>query len=77
MIFDLETQNEVGHNRFMTEVNLRQGRSKRIVEYSASPPTRTVDAARAGESSERHYGERVVIHRIDYTDGSFWERPAN
>jgi len=64
----------VGRHHYESKVKLRAGRSGELVGYSASPPARVVDARRAGDVSEGRLVERVVIYRVEYEDGSVWER---
>jgi hypothetical protein len=77
VVFETNTQREVGHRRFTTRANIRPGRSKRLIGDSTSPPASTIDASQTGEQNRGNYSERVVIHRISYTDGSVWQRGSN
>ena len=77
-LLDPATGRDVGQHRFTSEVSIRPGKSKTLVGHSASPAARVVDASKAGKETQRgQYTERVVIHRIEYDDGSAWERASN
>ena len=71
---DPGTGKAVGRHHYESKVKIRAGRSGELVGHSASPPARGVDARRAGDVSEGRLVERVVIYRIEYEDGSAWER---
>ena len=77
VFFNPATQSVVGNRRFTTEVNIRPGRSKRLVGHSTLPPATVVDVIQTSEQSRGQFAERVIIHRIEYTDGSVWQRPSN
>lgn len=71
---DPDTGEEVGRHHYESKVKIRAGKSGELVGHSASPPARVVDARRAGDDSEGRLVQRVIIHRIEYEDGSVWER---
>lgn len=71
---DAGTGKEVGRHHYESKVKIRAGRSGELVGRSASPPARVVDARRAGDISEGRLVERVVVYRVEYEDGSVWER---
>jgi hypothetical protein len=74
VLVDPETQAEVGKHRFMSEASIRPGKSKRLVGRSTSPPAGIVTVSKAGKPTQAQYFERVVIHGIEYADGTVWER---
>ncbi|HEX8707928.1 MAG TPA: hypothetical protein VF723_06660 [Pyrinomonadaceae bacterium] len=76
VLFDPLNGNQVGQRRFTSELRLRPGKSRNLVEHSLSPPTHIVDATKAGKGDKGQYAERVVIYRIEYEDGSVWERSS-
>jgi hypothetical protein len=75
LLFDPETQTEVGRCRFTSKVNVRGGKAASLVARSRTPLTQVVQA-KASSKSEKPV-ERVVIDRIEYDDGSVWQRPSN
>jgi hypothetical protein len=77
VLFDPATQREVGNHRFKSEASIRSGKSKRLSGYSTSPPATVVDATKADKPKKGQYSERVVIHGIEYADGTAWQRPSN
>ena len=60
-----------GTHSFQSQVKIRTGKSTELVGMTNKPPSSVVDAGDA------QLAEEVVIHRIQYEDGSFWERPDN
>ena len=45
-------------------------------EYAFSPPTRTVNANEADKKIDSQFKSSIVINRIEYTDGSIWQRDS-
>ena len=77
IFIDRATQAEVARHQYVTKAKIRPGKSRELVSRSATPPTYTLDARRAGKESQDQFSERVAIHRIEYADGTVWQRPAN
>ena len=77
LLFDPETAVQVGRHQFIDASRIRPGKTASLVAASGSPPTSILQAQKAGKESRHEYTERVVINRIEYEDGSFWQRPLN
>jgi len=77
LLFDPETSVQVGRHQFIDASKIRPGKTANLVAASGSPPTSILQAQKAGKESRHEYTERVVINRIEYDDGSFWQRPLN
>ena len=77
LLFDPETEVQVGRHQFIDTSRIRPGKTGNLIGYSATPPTSILLAKKAGKESEHKYTERVVINRIEYDDGSFWQPPLN
>lgn len=73
VFFDPATNREVGRRRFVSKVSIAPGKTKTVVERSSSPPTGSIDAAKAGKKSQDQYAEQVIIQSIGYADGSEWK----
>lgn len=73
VFFEPGTEREVGRRRFISRVNIRPGRTGSVVMRTASSPTGTFDATKAGKKSQDHYSEQVVIKSVGYADGSAWQ----
>ena len=75
VFFDSDTKQEVGRQRFESEVSISPGRTKNLVMRSVSSPTGTgtIDAIKAGKKTAEQYKEQVVIQSVGYADGSVWQ----
>jgi len=73
---DSET-GEVNAHRFLSKVDLRPGKTGDLKARSSTPPSRVVSATKSDKETQRKLNERVLIDRIEYADGSFWQRPEN
>jgi hypothetical protein len=71
---DTVLQELVGRTVSENEVKLRPGKSVEVVGYSSNHAVQVVNAKSAG--TRNPIKEEVLILRIDYEDGSFWERPT-
>jgi hypothetical protein len=77
LVFDPETEVQIGRHQFIDTSKIRPGKNANLIGYKASPPAKILQAKKPGKDSEHKYSERVVINRIEYDDGSFWQRPLN
>jgi hypothetical protein len=71
---DTVLQEQVGRTVSENTVKLRPGRSVEMVGYSNNHAIKVVNAKSAG--TRNPIKEDIEILRIDYEDGTFWERPA-
>jgi hypothetical protein len=62
--------------QFFCVVKAKPNENKELHLYSPLAPSRIVDAAKAGEKSEKNAKGKVVINQIEYVDGSVWQRPG-
>jgi hypothetical protein len=76
-VYDLETQSEVGRHRFSDSSKIRPGKTANLMAYSATPAVSVVAVPKSGKEWRAHYSERVVVSRIEYDDGTFWQRPVS
>jgi hypothetical protein len=77
LLFDPDTEVEIGHHRFRHTLKVRPNKTTKLTTISANPPTATLPAQKAADKAEPKFSERVVITRIEYDDGSWWQRPLN
>lgn len=66
------TTEEVGRRRFVSRVSLEPGGTRHVVIRTPLPPTRNVDATKAGMKPSDQYFGQVVITNVLYSDGSVW-----
>ena len=62
--------------QFFCVVKAKPNESKGLELFSPLAPSRIVDAAKAGDKSEKNAKAKVVINKIEYVDGSAWQRPG-
>jgi hypothetical protein len=62
--------------QFFCVVRAKPNESKGLQLFSPLAPSRIVDAAKAGDKSEKNAKAKVVINQIKYVDGSVWQRPG-
>lgn len=72
LFLDPQTGAELGRRQFTSEEKVRPGKEKSLEVFILSPPFLTVDA---GAAKEVRPAEQVVIVRVEYEDGSVWQRP--
>ena len=76
VFFDPDRGQQVGEHSFLHRVKIRTGKSIELIGESTRPPTSVIDATKA-KKGEAHLTEEIIIRRIEYEDGSFWQRPVN
>lgn len=74
VFFDSTTEREVGRRRYESKVSIRPGKAKTVVIRSAVPPTSTVNVTQVGKKLPEQYTEQVIVQKIEYSDGSQWQR---
>ena len=74
--FDAAKQEEISRTSCTTKLNLRPGKTADLIGTSRQPPISVVDVSKAGLELKNAYDERVVVTRLEYSDGSFWQRPV-
>jgi hypothetical protein len=64
----------LSRRQFLCGVNLKSGKDKELLAWSASGPNGAISVDSLASKAENPYRERVVINRIEYADGSIWQR---
>ena len=64
----------VSRRQFLCGVNLRSGKEKELRAFSASGPSDVISVGSLANKSGSPFQERVVINRVEYADGSMWQR---
>lgn len=75
--FDSMTGEEVGRTNCTNRINLRPGKTADLVGSSPSSPIKVVHVSNSGKEVKGRYSELVVINRLEYGDGTFWQRPLD
>ena len=61
-------------HQFLCGVGLKSGKEKQLQASSLSGPSDVVSAQTLANPSEKHFLEKVFINRVEYADGSIWQR---
>ena len=71
-----ETANpaNVARRQFLCGVGIKPGKEKEVISFSVSGPSNVVSAGSLASESGPAYGERVVVNRVEYADGTIWQR---
>ena len=75
IFFDAVMQNEVGRHKFTSAAKIRPGKDKDFQFFIAAPPAKTISVQALNKNERASLGERVVLVRIKYEDGTVWEHP--
>ena len=73
---DPANPNFLARRQFLCGVNIGSGKSKEHEGFSLSGPMDVVDVKTLADNGSNPLNENVVINRIEYTDGSIWQRKA-
>jgi hypothetical protein len=60
--------------QFLCGVNIRPGKEKELQVFSVAGPSEVISAASLADRSGNLFEEKVVINRVEYADGSIWQR---
>jgi len=73
LVLDAE-HTEIGRHRFIDITRIRPGKAATLNGYSTTPATTVIHATKGGKDD--HVQERVIVIRMEYEDGTFWQRPV-
>ncbi len=71
-----EAANPDGPSRrqLLCGVSIKPGKEREVVSFSVSGPSSVVSAGSLASESGPSYGEKVVVNRVEYADGTIWQR---
>jgi len=75
VFLDDQTQEELGRRQFSSLEKIAPGKTKELRFLIATPPTQKVSINSLEKNERANLHEAVVIVRIEYADGSFWQHP--
>ncbi|HKY27096.1 MAG TPA: hypothetical protein VJM12_04040 [Pyrinomonadaceae bacterium] len=75
VFLDRSTETEIGRREFTSEEKISPGKSKELTVTITKPPTQTISLTALNSGERKSLMERVVVVRIDYADGTSWQRP--
>ena len=64
----------VARRQFLCGVNIKPAREKELQAFSLAGPGDVISAGSVGDKSARVFEEKAVINRVEYGDGSIWQR---
>jgi hypothetical protein len=75
VFFDAGSKTETTRHQFTTDEKINPGKQKEFTVFSPTPPSRTISVQKLDKRERETVGEAIVIMRIEYADGSVWQRP--
>lgn len=75
VFLDRTTEEEIGRRQFTSDEKISPGKSKELTVTITKPPTQTISLTALNTSERSALIERVIVVRINYTDGSSWQLP--
>jgi hypothetical protein len=72
VFLDPDTQAEVERHQFTSDEKIGPGREKELSVFNLAPPTKTVSARASGRKDVPAFVERIILVRVEYSDGSVW-----
>lgn len=73
IFFDAATGEELGRREFSSIEKIAPGKSKDLTFMIGVPPTQRISAYALDKKERMGLTERVVIRRVEYSDGSVWQ----
>jgi hypothetical protein len=64
----------VARRQFLCGVNIAADKNKELEGFSLSGPSDVVNVSTLANKTENPFKEKVLINRIEYADGSIWQR---
>lgn len=64
----------VARRQFLCGVSVKPSKDKELQAFSLSGPGDMISAGSLGDKPARVFEEKVVINRVEYADGSIWQR---
>jgi hypothetical protein len=75
IFLDANAQNELNRQQFTSEEKIGPGKTRELSIVSNRSPTMTISANVLNQNEREGLSEQVIVMRIEYTDGSSWQRP--
>ena len=73
---DTKTGELMGSRRIPSKTRISPGQTQVLKVRQLQQPTAVVNADQLDKEYRDQFTERVIIHRIEYSDGTTWERPS-
>jgi hypothetical protein len=72
---ELSNPSTMVRRQFLCGVNIKPGKEKEVLSFGLSGPSDVISVGTLGDKSGSSLQENVVINRVEYSDGSIWQRP--
>lgn len=69
------TNDELSRHQFTSDETIKPGKRKEVTVLYLKPPVKTVAAGSLTKKEKAAFAGRVVIARLQFSDGSFWQHP--
>jgi hypothetical protein len=66
----------VARRQFLCGVDIRPGKERDLEGFSLSGPSQVVSVETLKDKKQQEYLDQVTINRVEYSDGSIWQRPG-
>lgn len=77
VFYDLISETELGRREFGSEQKIAPGKTKEVKFFISSPPVRRISVQTLDKSERAGLGERIELVRIEYADGTYWQRASS
>ena len=77
VFYDLISETELGRREFGSEQKIAPGKTKEVKFFISSPPARRISVQSLEKNERTGLGERIELVRIEYADGTAWQRPES
>jgi hypothetical protein len=74
IFLDRGDQSELGRQQFTSDEKIGPGKSKELSVVISKPPTQTISVTSLNSKERDGLIGRVVVVRLQFTDGSVWQR---
>lgn len=71
---ELANPANVVHRQFLCGVNIKSGKEKELHAFGVSGPSDMISVESLANRSGKLFEEKVVINRVEYADGTIWQR---
>ena len=76
VFYDAISQTELGRKEFGSEEKIAPGKTKEFKFVIASPPARRISVHALNKHERDGLSERIEFVRVQYADGTVWQRPT-
>ena len=73
--FDPLAPETLTRHQFLCGVDIRSGKDKELEGFNITAPSNVVNADTLAKGIKSPVQEKIVINRVEYSDGSIWQRP--